>query len=132
MSHAKTGTPPGRRVLVIDDDPDIRMMVSLVLEREGYRVIAADDGRSALALVSERPDLILLDYMMPGLSAPGFLAARREHPLLRDVPVVVISAYPELAEVVTAETVGIVHKPMDLDILVECVQYHCRSQRSDA
>jgi DNA-binding response OmpR family regulator len=100
-------------------------MVVMLLKREGFEVMAVDDGASALELVRERPDLILLDYMMPRLSAPGFLDARKHHPLLRDSRVVVISAYPELAEIVLAETVGVVHKPMDLEILLECVHYHC-------
>jgi CheY-like chemotaxis protein len=123
------GAAPRGRILVIDDDPDIRTMVCLVLGREGYKVSSFDDGRRALEGVTEAPDLILLDYMMPRLSAPSFLDARREHPMLRDAPVVVISAYPELAEIIMAETVGVVHKPMDLDLLVECVHYHCHAGR---
>lgn len=122
-----TGSKRRPRILVIDDDPDIRTMVSLVLQREGYIVDTFDDGRSALEGVTEPPNLILLDYMMPRLGAPGFLLARKDHPALRDAPVVVISAYPDLAEVVMSETVGVVHKPMDMEILVECVNYHCRA-----
>ena len=115
-----------KRIAVIDDDQDIRTMVSWVLQREGFTVEAFSDGRCALDLATEPPDLILLDYMMPRLNAPEFLLARKQHLVLRDRPVVVISAYPELADTVVAETVGVVHKPIDLDILLECVRYHCR------
>jgi DNA-binding response OmpR family regulator len=115
-----------RRIAVIDDDQDIRTMVSWVLKREGFTVEVFADGRCALDSVTQSPDLILLDYMMPRLNAPEFLVARREHRALRDPPVVVISAYPELADTVVAEAVGVVHKPIDLDILLECVRYHCR------
>jgi DNA-binding response OmpR family regulator len=115
-----------RRIAVIDDDQDIRTMVSWVLQREGFTVEAFADGRCALDSATQAPDLILLDYMMPRLNAPEFLVARREHRILRDPPVVVISAYPELADTVVAEAVGVVHKPIDLDILLECVRYHCR------
>ena len=121
-----------RRIAVIDDDQDIRTMVSWVLQREGFTVEAFADGRSALDSVTETPDLILLDYMMPRLNAPEFLAARKEHSVLRDPPVVVISAYPELADTVVAETVGVVHKPIDLDLLIECVRYHCRAPEPPA
>jgi DNA-binding response OmpR family regulator len=115
-----------KRIAVIDDDQDIRTMVSWVLQRAGFTVEAFADGRCALDTATEAPDLILLDYMMPRLNAPEFLVARKEHSVLRDPPVVVISAYPELADTVVAETVGVVHKPIDLDILLECVRYHCR------
>jgi DNA-binding response OmpR family regulator len=114
------------RIAVIDDDQDIRTMVSWVLQREGFSVESFADGRSALDSATQRPDLILLDYMMPRLNAPEFLEARKENAVLRDPPVVVISAYPELADTVVAETVGVVHKPIDLELLLECVRYHCR------
>jgi DNA-binding response OmpR family regulator len=122
----RTTTNGSKRIAVIDDDQDIRTMVSWVLQREGFTVEAFADGRCALDSATQPPDLILLDYMMPRLNAPEFLAARREHRVLRDPPVVVISAYPELADTVVAEAVGVVHKPIDLDILLECVRYHCR------
>ena len=115
-----------KRIAVIDDDQDIRTMVAWVLRREGFTVEAFADGRCALDSATEPPDLILLDYMMPRLNASEFLVARKEHRVLRDPPVVVISAYPDLADTVVAETVGVVHKPIDLEILLECVRYHCR------
>jgi DNA-binding response OmpR family regulator len=114
-----------QEIVVIDDDPDIRTTIAVVLEREGYSVTTFDDGQSALDAATERPTLILLDYMMPRLNAAEFLHARDSHRTFSDVPVVIISAYPELAETVVAETVGVLHKPIDLDILVECVHYHC-------
>ncbi len=101
-------------------------MVSWVLQREGFSVESFADGRCALESATQRPDLILLDYMMPRLNAPEFLEARKGNAVLRDPPVVVISAYPELADTVVAETVGVVHKPIDLELLLECVRYHCR------
>jgi two-component system, OmpR family, phosphate regulon response regulator PhoB len=101
-------------------------MVSWILQREGFTVETFADGRCALDFAREAPDLILLDYMMPRLAAPEFLLARKQHAVLRDPPVVVISAYPELADTVVAETVGVVHKPIDMEILLECVRYHCR------
>jgi DNA-binding response OmpR family regulator len=113
-------------IAVVDDDPDIRVMVALTLGQVGFRVVGFDDGQSALEQVRERPRLILLDYMMPRLNGPGFLRARGDHPLLAGVPVVLISAYPELAEGVHGLTVGILQKPIDLDVLVECVEYHCK------
>lgn len=124
MKAEKNGDP--HRVVVIDDDPDIRTVISLALEREGYEVLTYDDGQSALEALSQRPKLILLDYMMPRLNAAGFLWARNGYVTWRDVPVVVISAYPELVDTVVTQTVGVLYKPIDLDILIECVNYHCQ------
>ena len=112
-------------VAVVDDDPDIRLTLSLALQRAGFAVGTFDDGQSALDQATVTPSLILLDYMMPRLDAAGFLRARNRNPYLESAPVVVISAYPDLVEAVIAETVGVLHKPIDLEILLECVHYHC-------
>ena len=117
-------------VAVVDDDPDIRLTLAMVLKRAGFEVQTFEDGQNALDAATAPPALILLDYMMPRLDAAGFLRARRRHRHLGDAPVVVISAYPELVEAVVAETVGVLHKPIDMEILVECVQYHCRQTAS--
>jgi signal transduction histidine kinase/CheY-like chemotaxis protein len=82
-------------VLIIDDEPDAlhlfrRMLTSL--ERD-YRILLARDGQEALAILQEcRPQVILLDLVMPNMDGFQFLELRRQHPLLRDIPVVVISA----------------------------------------
>jgi DNA-binding response OmpR family regulator len=117
-------------VIVVDDDPDIRTALSVALESHGFRVSAFNDGQTVLDSVTRVPSLILLDYMMPRLNAEGFLHARSAHALLKDVPVVVISAYPDLAQIVAERTVGVLHKPIDLEILLECVRYHCGRDRS--
>jgi CheY-like chemotaxis protein len=117
-----------RHVLVIDDDPDIRSAISLVLENHGYWVTTFSDGQAAIDFARERPELILLDYMMPRLNAAGFLSACESHPVLRGVPIVVISAHPELAETIASQTVGVLHKPIEIEILLECVHYHTASR----
>ena len=119
----------GPYIAVVDDDPDIRLTLSLALERAGFTVGTFDDGQSALDDATETPALILLDYMMPRLDAAGFLRGRHRNPHLENAPVVVISAYPDLVESVVAETVGVLHKPIDLEILLECVHYHCSWRR---
>lgn len=58
----------GETILVVDDDEDIQEIISLYLEKEGYRVITVADGKEALAIAfSASPDLIVLDMMLPGL-----------------------------------------------------------------
>lgn len=85
-----------KRVLVIDDDPDIRDLVQMSLEQlEGWTVSLASSGEEGVWLACEqRPDLILLDVMMPGLDGPATFQRLREHDATQDIPVVFLTANP--------------------------------------
>ena len=107
-------------VLVVDDDPDILEAVSEILEGEGYRVARARHGVEALDRVeAERPDLVLLDLMMPVMDGVGFARALRERG--DAIPTVVISAEgsPNRAQAVGAQ--GFLAKPFDIDALLSQV-----------
>lgn len=83
-----------RKILVADDNDDIRDMLALLLRRLGHEVVVAADGETAVTIAAqERPDLILMDVMMPRLS--GLEAARKIHEIeaLNTVPIVAISAF---------------------------------------
>ena len=99
-------TPEGTRVLVADDDPDIRELVEFKLSQAGYAVQAVPDGLSAWeAFESEPPALAVLDVMMPGLS--GFDVLRKirdsDHPR---VPVLMLSAKSRDSDVDTGFAIG--------------------------
>lgn len=80
-------------VLVVDDDPSTREMLRRMLEREGFPVAEAGDGRAGLERMAEhRPSLVLLDLLMPGLDGFGFLAELQTRPEWRAIPVVVVTA----------------------------------------
>ena len=82
-----------RHVLVVDDERDVQALVRLVLERQGYDVDAASDGREALAKIeARRPDLVLLDLMMPVMNGWQFRAKQLQDPALAEIPVIVMSA----------------------------------------
>ena len=84
---------PERPILVVDDDPALRELLRRTLEREGYAVVEAADGRSALARIEERvPGLILLDLMMPHMNGFELLTELRARPEWRGIPVVVVTA----------------------------------------
>jgi CheY-like chemotaxis protein len=86
-----------RTVLVIDDDHDFRQALADVIEDAGHQVVTAANGRDALDLIEGglRPDLILLDVMMPVMDGWHFLSARLAHPDIVEVPVVLMSALPD-------------------------------------
>jgi signal transduction histidine kinase/AraC-like DNA-binding protein len=86
--------PGVRTILLVDDDPDtLALHTRLIQQLLDCRVLQARDGREALALMDQiRPNLVLLDLMMPGLDGFGVLEAMRTHKTTRDVPVVVLSA----------------------------------------
>jgi CheY-like chemotaxis protein/ribonuclease BN (tRNA processing enzyme) len=91
---APTG-PRGETILVADDDPAIVMLLRASLESDGFRVVTAGDGAAALDLArAERPDLLLLDWQMPGLSGVEVTRALRRDvdPEVRALPVVLITA----------------------------------------
>ncbi len=121
------------KLLVIDDDPDIRDVLSAFLEAEGFEVITAADGLEGLELIrSENPDLIILDLMMPEVD--GFEVCNK----LRDprwarwssIPIVVLTSAREEAsrrryELETGmrmEVEDYVEKPLDPDVVLERIQ----------
>ncbi len=116
-------------MLVVDDDRDIREVVTDALEAEGYRVVTAGDGREAIALlraVGAAPSLILLDLMMPGMDGAQFRAEQRRDPTLDAIPVVVLSADSGLdAKAKSLGVAGHLKKPVALDALLDAVREYC-------
>ena len=86
----------GRTVMVVDDFTDIRSMLRLWLERSGYRVVEAADGKRAVEVARrERPDLILMDLYLPEIDGSVAAARIREEVELKGVPIVAVTAYGE-------------------------------------
>ena len=120
-SESKSG---GKRILIVDDDPDIVESVRFPLEKKGYEVYVARDGNQGLTMAEkEAPDLVILDMMMPKRS--GFLVLeklRRTH----DVPirVIMITANEGSRHKAYAEMLGVddyIRKPFAMDRLVDSV-----------
>lgn len=88
------------RILVADDEPHIRKLVSFTLGNRGYEVIEAVDGGEAVEIaIREVPDLILLDVMMPVMTGYDVLDRLRAEPATADVPVIMLSAKSQRTEV---------------------------------
>ena len=113
------------RLLVVDDDPNIRRMIVAALRRDGYEFLEAPNGRDALDLMRERhPDVVVLDLMMPVLSGWDVLQERERDPELSRIPVIVVSANRDPA-LVTAVDKGIcafLPKPFDIGALSALVR----------
>ena len=109
------------RVLVIDDEPDVRWLIRMSLERAGHEVLDAEDGLRGIALaMKQRPEVIVLDLMMPVMDGYGVLAELAKHGRTASVPVVVLSAkaIPDEADRATAAGARrFLEKPFDPDEL---------------
>jgi CheY-like chemotaxis protein len=109
------------RVLVIDDEPDVRWLIRISLERAGHEVLLAEDGLRGVALAQkQRPEVIVLDLMMPVMDGYGVLAELGKDDRTSHVPVLVLSAraIPEEAERATrAGARRFIEKPFDPDDL---------------
>jgi CheY-like chemotaxis protein len=109
-------------VLVVDDDPDILDAICDILDAEGYRVSRARHGLEALAQVeSARPDVILLDLMMPVMDGVAFSQALRQRPRVRDIPILVISADGNPQRAASVGAAGYLAKPFDIEALLSQV-----------
>jgi DNA-binding response OmpR family regulator len=113
-------------ILVADDDPDIRSLVELRLEKSGYDVVAAGDGEQAFATALERaPDVALLDVMMPKLDGYEVTQRLREHEATRHLPIILLTARvqeTDIARGVEAGADDYVKKPFSTNELRDRVQ----------
>lgn len=111
------------KILVVEDIPDTRQMMVDLLENLGHAVIEACDGLEGVRVaLSDRPDLILLDLMMPTASGDSALSFMRGTPSLNDIPIVVVSAHPDVEQIATQLGADSwLAKPIKYDELRRCI-----------
>ena len=122
-------------VLVVEDDPELLLSLSEVLESEGYRVSCARHGLEALGRLrgGARPAVILLDLMMPIMNGWQFRYEQRQDSDLAKIPIVVVSAKSDSqqhAEWLEAD--GYISKPIDIGLLLNTLSNYCDNGRSDS
>lgn len=113
-------------VLIVEDDPDVREMLDVLLQFHGYSTDTAANGREALTRAHQRrPCVVLLDLMMPIMSGWEFRAEQLQDPEIADVPVVCVTAVYDHLMVRERLHVPCLPKPVDFDDLLETVDTAC-------
>jgi len=127
LGDVPLGRLNGYCVLVVDDDEEIRTFLATLLTDEGAAVLEAADGEEALATADRaRPDLITLDLSMPGRDGIETFCDLRENPATEEIPVCIITGYPEYRTLIydrpVAPPEGFIDKPCDPEHVVRTIR----------
>lgn len=113
------------RVLVVEDDPDIRTLLEVRLRRMGHRVLGAGSGEEALSVMADKgvPDVAVLDVLMPGMSGLDLLAQLRQDSAYSAMPVIFLSGRVEAADIAAGRALGATYltKPVVLTALSDAI-----------
>jgi DNA-binding response OmpR family regulator len=115
----------GNKILVVDDDPEISTLVQYTLESAGHQVKICDNGREVLdTLRSYKPELLVLDVMLPGIDGYSLAAQISEDAELKKLPIIVLSALEPSRTMFQrfSQVVGFLTKPFNTDDLMEAVK----------
>jgi CheY-like chemotaxis protein len=109
-----------KTILLVDDESNMRFLLRLILESEGYKVVGAEHGAAALETVRRsRPDLVLTDVMMPVMSGRELVERLRTDPETAEIPIVILTATHEL---VLPKADAVIAKPFDEENLLAVVR----------
>jgi CheY-like chemotaxis protein len=115
------------RILVVEDDEDAREAMVALLQMKGYRAVSAGNGKEALDYLHRAPvpDLIILDLWMPVMDGWQFRSEQVQDPRLAKIPVIVVTALSDRADVDANE---VIIKPVDVNRLLTTVSHYCRRE----
>lgn len=116
-----------KRILIVEDEEAVRELEKFILEHHGYEVMEAQDGLEGLTKAEFRkPDLILLDLMMPDVSGGRMFDEMKKHPATSDIPIVVVTGKPD-AHQIFDEEIGpenVIMKPFEAASLLDRIRHH--------
>ena len=116
-----------KRILIVEDEEAVRELEKFILEQQGYDVMEARDGLEGLAKAEFRkPDLILLDLMMPDVSGGRMFDEMKRHPTTTGIPIIVVTGKPDAHEMFD-DTLGpdnVIMKPFEADTLLGRIRDH--------
>jgi DNA-binding response OmpR family regulator len=116
-----------KTILIVEDEEAVRELEKFILEQQGYDVMEARDGLEGLAKAEfKRPELILLDLMMPDVSGGRMYDEMKEHPTTSGIPIVVVTGKPDAHEMFDDE-IGpddVIMKPFEADTLLARIRHH--------
>ena len=116
-----------KRILIVEDEDAVRELEKFILERRGYEVMEASDGLEGLTKAEfRRPDLILLDLMMPDVSGGRMFDEMRKHPTTAAIPIVVVTGKPDAHDTFD-EQIGpenVIMKPFEAETLLKTIADH--------
>jgi CheY-like chemotaxis protein len=114
-------------ILIVEDEHDIRAVLTEILEDEGYTVASVSNGLEALTFLQKhRPQLILLDLGMPVMTGWEFREQQRRDPTLADIPVILMSATPHLSQTAASlQAANCLDKPIEINALLGMVEHYC-------
>lgn len=121
------------KILVVEDNLDMREVLHLYLKTEGFEVVTASDGREGLYMArAEKPDLILTDLHMPELDGISMVKELRAEPELKDTPIIVITAFgsEERDEAIRAGADRAINKPTHFESLIDDINELLRGRVS--
>ena len=131
-----TGSAARRTILAVDDSPTVQKLVSVTLERRGYRVLVAANGMEALSILNAAlPDLVLLDINLPQMDGYQLCRLIKARDSTRDVTVVMLSGKDGFFDKVRGRLAGAAEyltKPFNPEVLVQVVEKHCRPLARDS
>jgi CheY-like chemotaxis protein len=121
-----------KKILLVEDNDEIRELLALFIKHLGYKVFAAARGLEAIHRASVvHPDLIMMDIRMPGMHGDDATACLKANPSTRDIPVLVVTAYGagiDTRRAVAAGAAEILHKPLDLTTLPNVLHRYLSSR----
>lgn len=114
-------------ILIVEDEDSVRELERFILEQQGYEVLEARDGLEGLAKAEfKRPDLILLDLMMPDVSGGRMFEEMQRHPVTSGIPIVVVTGKPDAHQMFDDEIgpENVIMKPFEAETLIDRIRNH--------